>query len=402
MQRRVAVFGGTFDPIHNGHIRLALAFAECLQLDTVLLIPSSVPPHKLKPDLAAGEDRLEMCRLAARPYPVLQVSDIELRRGGASFTADTLAQVQQMYPDAQLFLIMGADMFMTVSTWNRFEQIAQTAVLCVAPRDDIECDALRQHAIELERQGARCIVQDLPLLRVSSTALRNAPETVEQFTSPAVAEYIKEKGLYLQRQVRDVEEQYKQILQGRLSASRYAHSLAVSRQAEKLAVHLGADADKARVAGLLHDILKDTPPETLLQMLREFGILLKPVDEEAPLLHAQAGAAFLQRILGIQDADILNAVRYHTTGRADMSALETAVFLADFTSEDRQYPDVDVMRRLVWEDPTEAIRYALAYTLCDRAQKKGMIHPDALALYNQTIGRQRQADPERKQAYGKE
>ncbi|MBR7092396.1 MAG: nicotinate (nicotinamide) nucleotide adenylyltransferase [Clostridia bacterium] len=397
-QQKIAVLGGTFDPIHNGHVRLALAFAERLQLDAVLLMPSFVPPHKVKTDLAPAEDRLAMCRLAAQPYPVLQVSDLEIRRGGASFTADTLAQLQQVYPQAQLYLLMGADMFLTVGTWNRFEQIARTAVLCAAPRDDVTVEQLRAYAAELEERGAVCVIEPVPLYAASSTALRAEPALAESLTPPAVAAYIKEKGLYRRRHGMDPEEQYKQILSGRLGKQRYAHSLAVAEQAQKLAGRLGADPAKARLAGLMHDILKDTPAETLLQMLGDFGILIEPAERETPqLLHAKAGAAFLERILGFDDPDVLNAVRYHTTGRAGMSPLETAVFLADFTSEDRQYPDVDVMRRLVLTDTDEALRYALAYTLRDLADKRRVIHPDTLALYNEVIIRQRQADREREQ-----
>lgn len=389
MKRRIAVFGGTFDPIHNGHLRLALAFAEQLALDKVLLMPSSVPPHKIKPDLADAAHRLQMCRLAAEPHPVLEVCDIEIARGGASYTADTLEQVQAMYPDAQLYLITGADMFLTLGTWKRFDSIARTAVLCAAPRGEVTVQQLRQYAARLEQSGARCAVLDVPLYTVSSTQLRQDLCGIDRLVPETVARYIRDNGLYRTRGEGDVNAQYMQILQGRLTPARYDHSLAVARQARLLASRLGADEEKAYTAGLLHDILKDTDADTLLQMLHDFGILVTAVEKHTPqLLHAMAGAAFLERILGITDREMLDAVRYHTTGRADMSPLETAVFLADFTSDDRTYPDVEVMRHLVLTDTDEAIRYAVAYTIKDLTERKRMIHPDTVALYNQTIGRQ--------------
>ena len=131
--RRMALFGGTFDPIHNGHVQMALEFARRLQLDRVLLMPTFVPPHKMKQQMASVEDRLAMCRLVAQEHPVLEVSDLEARRGGASFTADTLEALHTQYPEAEWYLITGADMFCTLSTWWRFGTIAECAVLCAAP-----------------------------------------------------------------------------------------------------------------------------------------------------------------------------------------------------------------------------------------------------------------------------
>ena len=130
MPKRVAVFGGTFDPIHEGHVQLALQFARRLKLDEVLLVPTFVPPHKLKADMAAAEDRLAMCRLVAAAHPKLKVSDMEITRGGASFTVDTLETLEGQYPGTEWYLITGADMFLTLGTWWRFEDIAELAVLC--------------------------------------------------------------------------------------------------------------------------------------------------------------------------------------------------------------------------------------------------------------------------------
>ena len=127
MPKRVAVFGGTFDPIHEGHVQLALQFARRLKLDEVLLVPTFVPPHKLKADMAAAEDRLAMCRLVAAAHPKLKVSDMEITRGGASFTVDTLETLEGQYPGTEWYLITGADMFLTLGTWWRFEDIAELA-----------------------------------------------------------------------------------------------------------------------------------------------------------------------------------------------------------------------------------------------------------------------------------
>lgn len=387
---RIALFGGTFDPIHSGHVRLAKEFASRLGFDRVLLMPTFVPPHKLKSDMAPAQDRLAMCRLAAEEEPLLVVSDLEIRRGGASFTADTLAALAEETPGAQWALITGADMFLTLGTWNRFPAIARQALLCTAPRPPVTMEQLRAYAAELERQGARCALLDLEPMELSSTAVREKAgrgESLAGLVSPAVERYIKERGLYArgeERQTMDRDEQFIEIIRGRLTPSRFHHSLAVADQAEKLAALYGADPKKARTAGILHDILKDAAGEEQLQILRDFGILLDSVERVAPKLwHAKAGAAFLEHILGIEDRELLDAVRYHTTARAGMTPLERVLYLADFTSADRDYPDVDVLRALVLKDEREAMIYALDYSIRELLDKQAAVHPDTFAAYNE-------------------
>ncbi len=386
--RRVALFGGTFDPIHNGHLVMARELASRLRLDQVILMPTFVPPHKIKVDMAPAVDRLEMCRLACAPYSELTVSELEINRRGASFTVLTLEEMHRRFPDAELFLLVGADMFQTLGSWHRFPEIAALATLCTVPRDEIDAEALQTYALELTAQGARCLVEDVKTPAVSSTDIRRCARAGKPLTDlvpPAVAAYIEQRQLYTtQRVYRNPEEQYVEILRGRLTPKRFRHSLAVADQAEHLAQLYGADAQKARTAGLLHDILKDTDADSQLQIFKDFDILLDVVEQQAPKLwHAHAGAVFLQHILGIDDADILQPIRYHTTGRAGMSLLEIVLYLADFTSADRDYPDVEVLRGLAETDRDAAMRYALEYTIHDLEERGLPVHPDTLACYRE-------------------
>lgn len=388
----MALFGGTFDPIHEGHVQLALEFARRLQLDRVLLVPTFVPPHKLKADMATAEDRLEMCRLVARAYPVLEVSDVEIGRGGASFTVDTLETLQGQYPDTDWYLTTGADMFLTLGTWWRFEDIAELATLCAAPRGAVTIGQLREYAAALERKGARCVVEDIPVLDISSTEIRRRVAgglPLERRVPPEVEAYIRRKNLYrpaAASQEQTPDEQFVEIIRGRESPKRFRHSLAVADEAERLAKKYGADPAKAKTAGILHDILKDAAPEAQLQIFRDFDILLDNVEKQAPKLwHAHAGAVFLEKILGVRDEDILRAIRYHTTARAGMSLLEKVLYLADFTSADRDYPDVDEMRRRVELGIEPAMEYALTYSIRDLLDKRQAVHPDTLAAYNELV-----------------
>ncbi len=397
--KKIGVFGGTFDPIHNGHLILAEELAKRLALDAVIFMPTFVPPHKIKTDLASAVDRLAMCRLACKQYPQFLVSEWEINRRGASFTVLTLEALQRQYPDAQFYLFVGADMFLTLGTWYRFADIAKMAVLCTVPRDDVTVEQLREYAVQLEEQGARCCIEDVQTPRISSTDIREwaaAGKSISEWVSPSVEQYICEHEVYTrQKQYRNVYEQYVDIIRGRLTPKRFRHSLAVAEKARELAEKYGADAEKAYVAGLLHDILKDTDGDSQLQILQDFDILLDNVEKQSPKLwHARAGAVFMEHILGIHDADILNAVRYHTTGRAGMSLLETILYLADFTSADRDYPDVDVLRELTDRDLLQAMEYAAAYTIQDLQQAGLTVHPDTTACYHDILERMGQGHGE--------
>lgn len=388
---KIGVFGGAFDPIHNGHLHLAREFARRLSLDKVLLIPTSLPPHKPHAYMAPPQLRLMMCRLAVGEDGLFEVSDIEIRREGASFTADTLNEVLKIYPGAELYLITGADMFLTLGTWNRFEEIARLATLCAAPRGDGDSQRLKSYAKTLEQRGAKCVIEDIPLMDVSSTAIREkilAGESIDRLVPAPIEEYIKKFGLYKTAPGGPgySDSQFIEIIRGRLSPKRFKHSLAVAEQAKRLATLYGADPKKAYTAGILHDIMKDAGAEAQLQIIGDFGIILDNVEKNLPgCWHAIAGAVFIEHILGITDRDLINAVRYHTTGRAGMSPLEVTIYLADFTSADRDFPGADEMRRLAETGIRPAMKYGLSFVLRELIDKPSVIHPDSIHAYNETV-----------------
>lgn len=180
----------------------------------------------------------------------------------------------------------------------------------------------------------------------------------------------------------------KEILKQRLKEKRYIHSLAVADEAKRLALKYGADSEKAYLAGLVHDITKNASVEEQLLFFDEFGIMLDDISKNSEKLwHAVSGAGYVEKVLGITDKDILDAIRYHTTARENMEILEKVLYLADFTSRDRDYSDVDVMRRLVDISLEDAMEYALSYTINELVEKKKQIHPDTLSAYNEVMRR---------------
>lgn len=384
---KIGLFGGSFDPVHEGHLALARTVAEALSLDRVRLIPTGQPPHKLRHSQTADAQRLAMCRLAVAEDPLFEVSDYEIQKGGASFTIDTVEAFCAAEPDTRFYLLMGADMFLTLTTWKRFADLAARVTFCTVPRDDVPVSQLRDYAATLESYGATCFVAEAPLKRISSTQIRRRVRDglpLDGLVPSSVGGYIAQNGLYREDGAADPYAQYKAILQARLRPDRYEHSLCVADEAKRLALRWGVDPEKAYTAGLLHDIMKHTKHEQQLQILKDFGILLDAVAHSSPKLwHAISGAAYVEKLLGVDDPEIVSAIRYHTTGRAAMTPMERVLFLADFTSADRDYDDVDVMRRLVDEDPDAAMRYALSYTVRELARGGSPIHPDTIAAYNE-------------------
>ena len=179
---------------------------------------------------------------------------------------------------------------------------------------------------------------------------------------------------------------YYELAKNTLSERRYIHSRNVAAAAVRLAKKYGEDQLKAETAGILHDITKELKYENQLQIVESGGIILDDVCKKSPqLLHAVTGMVYCRDTLGITDPDILNAIKHHTTARANMSLLEKIIFIADFISDERDYPDVDVMRAECEKSLEDGMSYGLGFVIPDLVARKRAIHPDALAAYNELV-----------------
>ncbi|MBE6854778.1 MAG: HD domain-containing protein [Ruminococcus sp.] len=176
------------------------------------------------------------------------------------------------------------------------------------------------------------------------------------------------------------------LLRARLSKKRFTHSVNVAAEAKKLAVRYGEDEDKAYFAGLMHDVCKELPSEEQEELMLAGSFDISPEERDTPKLwHGIAGAFYLQFTLGISDSDVLNAVRYHTVGRAGMSRLEEIVYLADLVSEERDYNGVEEMRKLAYTDLNTAMLEGIRFSLQSTLGKGGFIPLSTLEAYNQYI-----------------
>ena len=202
MSDRLALFGGTFNPIHRGHVTVGRAAIERLELGRLVLVPSGSPPHKRPANLAPGADRLAMCRLAVADDPRIVVSDVELRSSQPSYTVTTLSTFHAEHPEAELLLLVGADMVRDFHKWRRHEEVARLARIVTLPRPGVELGELSELRRSLGDAAVDRLLADVldtPRVEVSSTEVRRrvaAGEPIDDLVPAAVARYIAEHGLY--------------------------------------------------------------------------------------------------------------------------------------------------------------------------------------------------------------
>ena len=197
---RIGFFGGTFNPPHNGHINLAREWSDRLSLDRILMTPTGTPPHKESSDVP-GEARFEMCRIAAEESDgLLEAYDFEVRRSGQkSYSVITLSALHEEYPVSEIFMIMGADMFMSLESWYDFDRLKTLAVFCTMPRGGITFSQLEEHRLHLKERGCPGLVSDLPEMVISSTEVRrrvSGGESIHGLVPEGVEKYIYAHGIY--------------------------------------------------------------------------------------------------------------------------------------------------------------------------------------------------------------
>lgn len=196
---KIGIYGGSFDPVHNGHINAALTYKEELALDKIIVVPAYCPPHKKGLALTPSEHRLNMCRIAFGNLPDFEVSDIEIKRADEGYMADTILQFREKYPDDEIYLLMGSDMLLTFKQWFAWQKIADSAVLVTAPRDYENDSALEAAAAELRSDGAEVRIVPIDVMEISSTAVRErlrSGNDISSMVPEGVAEYIWDHYLY--------------------------------------------------------------------------------------------------------------------------------------------------------------------------------------------------------------
>lgn len=380
-KERIGIMGGTFDPIHAGHISMALNAKEQAKLDRVLVIPTGNPPHKT--DTAPAEDRWKMVCAACAGESALEPCRVELDRTGVIYTADTLTLLQEQYPKAAFYYIIGADTLMELQNWKNYQQVLTMCSFLVCPRTwNYTASQLKEERHRLKSMGATITMLDMPVVDASSTDIRAAlaaGQPAPMLPAP-VQEYCAVKGLYGMEKRIPQADVWLDKLFAALSVKRFAHTLAVAYAARELALRHGLDAQKSEIAGLLHDCAKCIPLEEMRAMAVEHRLLS---DNEAlqsgNLLHAPVGAYLARMEYGVNDPEIIQAILYHTTGTPGMSLLDMAVYLADKIEPTRaEYPILSTVRRLAQESLEQALLVSIEGTVRHVAEKKSYLYHGAL------------------------
>ncbi len=378
---RIGIYGGTFNPPHVGHIRAAQYALTALHLDKLLLVPSCKAPHKIhSEDTPTSRQRFEMVKIAAGEK--LNVCDLELRRGGVSYTYETIEEIAVLYPNAELILLMGSDMFLSFLSWREPEMILQKAsigVFCRGEKDEEQKIAAQK--AELEEKGHKVYLLENPVTAISSTQLRRllAFRCADSFLPEGVADYIRTEGLYgTDADYRNLSmEKLEQIVVSLLKPDRVEHVLGCRDTAAKLAKRWGANETDAARAGLLHDITKALDGSLQLTLCREYGIVLGDFSRRYPkTLHALTGSLVAERIFG-ENKEVVSAISSHTTGKADMTALEKIVYIADYIEPKRSFPGVEELRRLAYENLDKALKLGLEMTIALLQTNKQEISPES-------------------------
>ena len=195
---RIGIFGGSFNPIHNGHMHLAVSAFRELGLSKLILVPSNIPPHKSASELCSNETRFMMCCLAAENIEGFEVSRFEIDREGKSYSVFTAEYFRSVYPDDELFMLVGSDMFLSFDTWFRFEDILKNVSLAVVSRENDDMKMLEEKERTLSQYGNISVVR-VPSYPVSSTQIRAMIRSDEKYSCylpEKVVQYIRINNLY--------------------------------------------------------------------------------------------------------------------------------------------------------------------------------------------------------------
>ena len=378
---KIGIFGGSFDPPHIGHIQSAQQAAKALGLDRLLMIPAAAPPHK-SGCFVSGEHRLAMLRIACGDDPVLQPSDMELRRSGPSYTFETVEAVRDAYPDAEVFLLMGSDMFLSFLNWKNPERIlaqAKLAVFCRGDKDEKE--KIAQQKALLEQQGHTVFCVENDVVQSSSTQMRRliAFRCADEFLPAGVGDYIREHDLY------DANADWKnlpmpeleKVVIRLLNPNRVNHVLGCRDTAARLARIWGVDETDAARAGMLHDVTKAIDGPLQLTLCREYGKVLSEFSMKYPkTLHALTGSMVAERIFG-ENEKVVSAIECHTTGKGNMTMLEKIIYVADYMEPNRDFPGVDKLRHYAETDMDAALKLGLETTLEHLKRQGAEVSPES-------------------------
>ena len=364
--KRVGIYGGTFNPPHLGHEKSANTAARLLELDLLIIVPAGNPPHKAIPDGSpSAGNRFHMISSAFGNTRNVLVSDFEINKDEPNYSIDTVSAIQREYPDAELFLLVGTDMYLSLESWMDSEALLKTVTPAVFSRGPGEKKLIENYSRGLKmRYNTDTKVIDNSIIEISSSRLRDMLPGREgtRYIADTIYSYIIKHRLYgAKPEWNWLREKAYQML----SHARIPHVAGCEEEALRLAERWGSDLDDAREAAILHDITKKLDIEGHLSILKDNGVDAgNIIPEEEKLLHSKTGAVLARARFGVSD-EVYGAIMWHTTGRAQMSVLEKVIYLADYIEPVRDFDGVGELRALAYKDLDEAMIAGLEMSVAD-------------------------------------
>lgn len=330
--KKIAILGGTFNPVHTEHVQLAKCAIDELKLDKLIVMPTYISPHKNTAPESA-EDRLNMLKIAFSGYDKIEVSDFEINNQGKSYTYLTVEHFKQT-ENAELYFIVGGDMLTNFKTWRYPERILASCNLAVFSREDFATDFDAEKDYFEKTFNKTFTHLSYKGKGASSTKIRvyNQFGLKSEYLPNGVYEYIQKNNLY-------APDKYQQFISKNLPEKRVVHTANVVVCAMQRAKELGLDEQKVVLACTLHDCAKYLDYKTVKGFTLPEGV-------PQPVVHAFLGAYVAKEYLGVTDEEVIDAIRYHTSGKAEMTTLSKLVFVADMLEEGRNYDGVEKLREL--------------------------------------------------------
>ena len=380
---KIGIYGGAFDPFHNGHLSMIRGAVASKKVDKVIVIPTGMPCFKPARKVTLSPYRYYMVKAALKEEPKCEVCDIEQVFDEPSYTITTLRKLREkkiVSENDELFLICGSDILFEFESWYQPEEILKYATLLCAIRPGMDEGAVRNEAAHLtEKFGKKVKFFKINGVEVASSVLRKDGQF--ENVPKAVSAFIKTHGLYCEDAplMHVSDEMYKTLMQHsftlfrELSGKRLLHSMNVCILATRYALRFGADPDKCALAALLHDCAKELPEQQQIDLAAE---IIHGYIPGKQILHSPAGAVYAKHHYGVEDQEVLDAIQFHTVGREIMTSTDKIVYLADKLEPARDYDDLTLIRELAEVDLNAALIECYCAIKESFARKGMAIHED--------------------------
>jgi len=372
---KILVFGGSFDPVHKGHVAMLKKALSVIKPDVAHIVPAYHSPFKAKSPMPF-QLRMQMAQAAFSGLGKnLIFDDYELKRGGKTYSYQLVQYLQKRYTNPEIYLLVGTDCLNDLHEWNHADYIFQHATVVAGRRKGYTENPVTFKHIFLPGQFPK-----MSSTRVRAHVLASGEVPTDKVPS-AVADIIVKNDLYGLDQHR--------WLKTHLKPNRYLHSIKVAELCAVLSDIYDVPVQKAVQAGILHDAGKGFSSEELISFCIKHHLKIPHFQDicrcEPALLHSFVSAELAKELFALTDSDILNAISEHTLGSLDMTTLSKILFVADISSKDRKYKDAFVIRTLAMQDLEKALLYAANRKLWFTIDSQKWLCPSGIELWNHLV-----------------